>query len=122
MQQFVFTLRDDVCNANNKTEEQKQNVLKKLTEYGTVESYESVVAQERAKFQEVIDNQTKQIEAIQERELTDGEFAVVKSMRLAISGVVAKHEAVVEEYKTTVGNLENALVQLKTNVKALCGD
>ena len=75
MKQYVFTMMDDVCTANHKTEEQKQSVLKKLAEYGTVESYDSVVAQERAKYQSVIDNQTRQIEAIHERELTDGEMS-----------------------------------------------
>lgn len=122
MKQYVFTMMDDVCTANHKTEEQKQSVIRKLTEYGTVESYDSVVAQERAKYQSVIDNQTKQIEAIHDRELTDGEMSVVKALRLVIGNEVAKHEAVEAECRKTIETLEGTLTQFKNKIIAVVGE
>ena len=122
MKQYVFTMMDDVCTANHKTEEQKQSVIRKLTEYGTVESYDSVVAQERAKYQSVIDNQTRQIEAIHDRELTDGEMSVVKALRLVINGEVAKHEAVEAECRKTITTLEDTLTKLKSTIIAVVGE
>ena len=79
MKQYVFTMKDDVCSLNGKTDAQKEEVLKVLTHYGTVEDYDNVVAGERAKYQSVIDNQTKQIEAIKEQELTLDDLHFIKS-------------------------------------------
>lgn len=122
MKQFVFTMKDDVCTQNNKTEAQKQEVLKVLTHYGSVEDFDTVLATERAKYQEVIDNQTKQIEAIKDQDLTQDEMAMVKAYRIAISGVVAQHKAVEEECRKTITTLETTLTQFKGKVMALCGE
>ena len=122
MKQFVFTMQDDVCNAHNKTEFQKQEILKKLVEYGTLEDFDTVLASERAKYQQVIDNQTKQIEAIKEQELTQDEMAMVKAYRIAISGVVAQHKAVEDECRKTIATLEDTLTQFKNRIIAVVGE
>lgn len=122
MKQFVFTMLDDVCTLNNKTEAQKQEVLKVLTHYGKVEDFDTVLASERAKYQEVIDNQTKQIEAIKEQDLTQDEMAMVKAYRIAISGVVAQHKAVEEECRKTIATLEDTLTQFKNRIIAVVGE
>ena len=122
MKQFVFTMLDDVCTLNNKTEAQKQEVLKVLTHYGKVEDFDTVLASERAKYQEVIDNQTKQIEAIKEQDLTQDEMAMVKAYRIAISGVVAQHKAVEDECRKTIAPLEDTLTQFKNRIIAVVGE
>jgi uncharacterized protein YjcR len=122
MKAYVFTMMDDVCTLNNKTEEQKREVLKVLSHYGKVENYDDVVAGERAKYQSVIDNQTKQIEAIKEQELTPDEMSMVKAYRMAIGGVVAQHKAVEAECKKTITTLEETLAQFKSRVIAALGE
>ena len=122
MKQFVFTMMDDVCTANNKTEAQKQEVLKVLTHYGSVEDYDTVVAAERARYQAVIDNQTKQIEGIKDQDLTQDEMAMVKAYRIAVSGVVAQHKAVEEECRKTIATLEGTLTQFKNRIIAVVGE
>lgn len=122
MKQYVFTMKDDICNANGKTEAQRADVLKVLTHYGTVEEYDQVVASERAKYQLVIDNQTKQIEAIKDQELTDDEISMVKAYRMAKSGVVAKHEAVEQECRATIHKLEETLNSFKSKIIAVVGE
>ena len=122
MKAYVFTMMDDVCTLNNKTEEQKKEVLKVLSHYGKVENYDDVVAVERAKYQSVIDNQTKQIEAIKEQELTADEMSMVRAYRSAVSGVVAKHEAVEAECKKTITTLEETLAQFKSRIIAVVGE
>jgi hypothetical protein len=115
-------MMDDVCTLNNKTEAQKQEVLKVLTHYGTVEDYDTVVASERAKYQAVIDNQTKQIEAIKDQDLTTDEMAMVKAYRVAVSGVVAEHKAVEAECRKTIDTLESTLTQFKNKIIAVVGE
>ena len=122
MKVFVFTLKEDVCSANGKTEAQKQEMLTVLSHYGTVEDFDAVMNNERAKYQSVIDNQRKQLEAIKDQELTDDEIAMVKAYRMARSGVVAKHEAVEQECRQTIAKLEDTLSQFKTKIAAVIGE
>ena len=122
MKAYVFTMKEDICSANGKTESQKQEVLKVLNHYGTVEDFEQVVAADRAKYQAVIDNQLKQINAIKDQELTDDEIAMVVAYRNAKSGVVAKHIAVENECRQTITKLEDTLNQFKTKIIAVVGE
>jgi hypothetical protein len=115
-------MMDDVCTLHNKTEEQKQELLKVLATYGKVEDFDTVLAGERAKYQSVIDNQTRQIEAIKEQELTDDEMSMVKAYRIAISGVVAKHTAIEAECRKTIDTLEGTLTQFKNRIAAVIGE
>jgi chromatin segregation and condensation protein Rec8/ScpA/Scc1 (kleisin family) len=122
MKQYVFTMKDDVCSQNGKTEEQKNGIFSKLAEYGTVEDFDSVLAQERAKYQQVIDNQTKQIEAIKEQELTLDEMKVVKVYRECKQTNDAQHLARINEL---VGQLETVKTEndrRNAQIKAILGD
>ena len=91
MEAKVFTLMEDVCAANGKTDAQKNDLFKVLTTYGTVEDLEAVVAKERAKYQAVIDNLTRQYEAIKDQELTDDEIKMVYAYREGKASVVAEY-------------------------------
>ena len=122
MQKFVTTFLDDVCTLNNKTDAQKAELLKKNAEYGKVERYEDVVAQERAEYEATIQNLKTQIEDIKEFDLTQDEFAMVKAYRLAISGVVAQHKAVEDECRKTINTLEATLTQFKNKIIAVVGE
>lgn len=122
MQKFVTTFLDDVCTLNNKTDAQKAELLKKNAEYGKVERYEDVVAQERAEYEATINNLKTQIEDIKEFNLTQDEFAMVKAYRLAISGVVAQHKAVEDECRKTIATLEGTLTQFKNKIAAVIGE
>lgn len=122
MKQYVFTMKDDVCSLNGKTDAQKEEVLKVLTHYGTVEDYDNVVASERAKYQSVIDNQTKQIEAIKEQELTVDEMKIVKMYRECKHSNDAQHLARINEL---VGQLEAVKTEndrRSAQIKAILGD
>jgi hypothetical protein len=115
-------MRDDVCNANGKSDAQKAEMLRVLAHYGTVEDFEGVVNAERAKYQQVIDNQTRQLEAIKDQALTEDEIAMVKAYRGARSAVVAKHEAIEQECRQTIARLEETLTSFKNKIIAVVGD
>lgn len=122
MKSFVFTMQEDVCNANGKTEANKQDLLKVLPHYGTVEDLDAFINAEKAKYQAVIDNQQKQLDSIRDQELTDDEIAMVKAYRAAKNAVVAKHIAVENECRQTIQKLENTLTNFKQAIIAVCGD
>lgn len=117
MKTLVFTIKDDVCAANGKTDAQKSEVLKVLTHYGTVEDFDAVVAQERAKYQAVIDNLTRQYEAIKDQELTDDEIKMVYAYREGKASVVAEYVEKAEAYATQLKEVkreyENRVAKIK---------
>lgn len=122
MKAYVFTIKEDICSANGKTEEQKKEILNVLAHYGSLEDYDLVVNAERNKYQTVIDNQQKQLDAIKDLELTDDEVAIVSAYRTAKKGVVAKHIAVEQECRQTITKLEDTLNQFKTKIIAVVGE
>lgn len=122
MKQYVFTMKDDVCTANGKTEAQKNEVLKVLTHYGTVEDYDTVLASERARYQQVIDNQTKQIEAIKEQELTIDEIKMVKAYREGKSSVVAEYVAKADAYAKQLEAVKVENEQRVARIKQALGE
>ena len=122
MKQYVFTMKDDVCSLNGKTEAQKEEVLKVLTHYGTVEEYDNVVAAERAKYQQVIDNQTKQIEAIKEQELTVDELKIVKIYRECKQSNDAQHLARINELVGQLESVKSEQEKRNAQIKAILGE
>lgn len=121
MARFVLTIKEDVCKANGK-DVNATELLKVMAHYGTVETFEKVVASEIAPLQQTIDNLVRQIEAIEEQNLTDDEMAIVKAYRLAMSGVVAKHLAVEQECRKTIETLQGTLTQFKNKIIAVVGE
>lgn len=122
MKQYVFTMKDDVCTLNGKTDAQKEEVLKVLTHYGTVEDYDNVVANERAKYQSVIDNQTKQIEAIKEQDLTVDEMKIVKIYRECKQSNDAQHLARINELVCQLETVKTENDRRNAQIKAILGD
>lgn len=122
MKQYVFTLKDDVCSANGKTEAQKAEMLKVLTHYGTLEDYDAVVAGERARYQQVIDNQTKQIEAIKEQDLTLDEMKIVKMYRECKQSNDAQHLARINELVGQLEAVKSENDRRSAQIKAILGD
>jgi hypothetical protein len=122
MKQYVFTMRDDVCTLNGKTDAQKEEMLKVLTHYGTVEDADSFMASERAKYQSVIDNQTKQIEAIKEQELTVDEMKIVKMYRECKQSNDAQHLARINELVGQLEAVKSENDRRSAQIKAILGD
>ena len=122
MKQYVFTMKDDVCSQNGKTEEQKNGILTKLAEYGSVEDYDNVVAHERARYQQVIDNQTRQIEAIKEQELTLDELKIVKVYRECKQSNDAQHITRINELVGQLEKVTDEHAKRNAQIKALLGE
>ena len=121
MAKWVLDIREDICKANGK-DVQATELLKVMQTYGEVVPFASAVASEVAPLQNTIDNLVKQIEAIEDQELTDDEMAMVKAYRLAMSGVVAKHIAVEQECRKTIETLQGTLTQFKNKIIAVVGE
>lgn len=122
MKQYVFTMKEDVCSLNGKTDAQKEEVLKVLSHYGTVEDYEVVIAGERKKYQDVIDNQSKQIEAIKDQDLTDDEMKIVNMYRECKKSNDAQHLSRINDLVNQLEAVRNEQEKRNAQIKAILGE
>lgn len=122
MKKYVFTMKEDVCEANQKTTEQQVKILDKLREYGTVEDYEKVIAPVQSEYQGVVDNLTAQINAIKEQELTVDEIKMVKAYRENKTAVVNEYIAEVDKYKTELEGIKSEFELKTAKLRAILGD
>lgn len=122
MKKYVFTMKEDVCEANQKTADQQIKILDKLREYGTVEDYDKVIAPVQAEYQGVVDNLTTQLNAIKEQELTVDEIKIVKAYRENKSAVVSEYIAEADKYKSQLEAVKTENEQRVAKLKAILGD
>lgn len=80
MKKYVFTIKDDVCAANDKDIEATE-LLAKMRLWGDVEDYDKVIAPLKAEYQGIVDNLTAQLTAIKAQELTDDEIVLLNAYR-----------------------------------------
>lgn len=80
MKAFVFTVKDDVCTANNK-DVNATKILEVMRTYGTVEDYDEHFKGIKATYQASLDNVVAQNEAIKEQNLTSDEIQLVNEYR-----------------------------------------
>ena len=121
MKKVVLTIKDDVCAKNGK-DVNATELLTVMSHYGTVESYESVVAKDKAEYQATIDNLNTQLTAIKEQELTVDEIKMVKAYRENKTSVVSAYVAEAENYKSQLQAVKNEHEQRVAKLKAILGD
>lgn len=112
MRKLIFTLQDDICLKNNKTEGMQSDLLRKLCEYGTLEEYSTHIAKHDAEWQAKLDNMTAQYNSIVEYGVTDTELPILRAVRAAVDKSVQ-----VVESKCSV--MENKLKEAEEKATAL---
>lgn len=80
MKIIVVTIDDAVC-AKNGRDPEATILIEKARLYGTVESGDSFIAAERAKYQSSLNSLTAQLEAINENKITPAELEVLRVLR-----------------------------------------
>ena len=121
MKKVVLTIKEDVCARNNK-DVNANELLNVMTHYGTVESYETATAKDKAEFQATIDSLNKQLDDIKEQELTVDEIKMVKAYRENKTSVVSAYVAEAEQYKSQLQAVKNEHEQRVAKLKAILGD
>lgn len=81
MEKYVFILQEDVCQKNGK-DPSATKLLGKMNEYGKVIRFDDCVNEVKNEYQEVIDNLSKQIESLSERNLASDELRLVNAYRM----------------------------------------
>ena len=117
MKKVVLTIKDDVCAKNGK-DANATELLTVMSHYGTVESYDAVVAKDKAEYQATIDNLNAQLTAIKEQELTVDEIKMVKAYRENKSAVVADCEKKLNAMAETLRLGNEKLAQAKAVISA----
>ena len=93
MTEIILRFEDDVCLRNNKTSEMQSELIRKMSEYGTVEDYATHIAKHDVEWQRRLDNMTAQYNSVIEYGVTDTELAVLKALRNAVDKSVQVIEA-----------------------------
>ena len=122
MKKYVFTMKEDVCEAHGKDAAKQAELLSVMSHYGTVEDYESVITPVKAEYQGVVDNLTAQLTAIKEQELTVDEIKIVKAYRENKTSVVSEYIAEADKYKSQLEAVKNENEQRVAKLKAILGD
>lgn len=122
MKKYVFTMKEDVCEAHGKDTAKQTELLNVMTHYGTVEDYDKVIAPVQAEYQGVVDNLTAQLNAIKEQELTVDEIKIVKSYRENKASVVNEYIAEADKYKAQLEAVKTENEQRVAKLKAILGD
>ena len=117
MQKYVFTVMDDVCQANGK-DVNATELLSKLRLYGKVEKYEEVVARNNKEYEDVIASLNAAYDAIAAQNLTSDEIAMVNTYRANKEEIsksyVAENNVLKNELASIKAKQENILRQIQT--------
>lgn len=106
MRKVVFTIKDEVCQANGK-DVNATELLTVMTKFGSIEDYDKATANERAEYQGTIDSLNRQIAEIANQKLTTDEIQLVNQYR-ALKTEVGK------TYEKRIVTLENQLAADRT--------
>lgn len=121
MKKYVFTIKDDVCAANNK-DVNAVELIGVMQHYGIVEDYDKVTASIANEYQSSIDGLTRQLTAIKDQELTDDEIAIVKAYRTQKANTVASYKAVAESYAAQLQDVKKKHEDMNSKIKAILGE
>ena len=80
MKKVVFTIKDDVCARNNK-DPNATELLTVMGHYGTIESYETVVARVTAEQNAIINGLNQKIAVMEQNSVTEVELPALKAIR-----------------------------------------
>lgn len=106
MRKIVFTIKDEVCQANGK-DVNATELLTVMTKFGSIEDYDKVVALEKAEYQSTIDSLNRHISEIADQKLTADEIKFVNQYR-------ALKQENGKVYEGRIVQLENQLAADKT--------
>lgn len=93
MKKVVFTVKDDVCARNGK-DPNATELFTVMGHYGTIESYDTIIARATAEQNAIINGLNQKISVMEENSVTDLELPALKALRdvVATSVNVVKDE------------------------------
>lgn len=121
MKKIVFTIKDDVCNANGKDQHMQCELVAKMGQYGTVEDYDQHISRIKAEYQDTYDKLVAQYKAVQDRALTDDEMAIVTIYRKLKEGIKAEDKQVIEMLTGQLEKIKQENENRVAQIKALLG-
>ena len=122
MKKVVLTIREDVCNANNKSDENVRLLLDKMGEYGTVTDFDAEVKTIKDEYQDNINKLTAQLNRIQANDLKPGEIAVLNAIRKHDAEVAQEKDAEIAKYMDLVAGITAKMHDMVANVREAVKD
>lgn len=117
MKKIVLTIREDVCAANGKTDDNIVRLTEVMRGYGTLKDFDAETAEVRAEYQDNLNKLTAQLNAIRANALTDDEIRILNHYRECKAVIcaekdaeIAKRDNIIEEAKTKMKNIIEKVV------------
>lgn len=122
MKKIVITIREDVCAANNKTEENVGKLLEVLHGYGTVADFDKEVADVKAEYQDNLNQLTAQLNAIKANALTTDEIRILNHYRECKAVICAEKDAEIAKRDEVIAEAKNKMKNIIERVVAAVGE
>lgn len=87
MKKVVFTVKDDVCARNGK-DPNATELFAVMGHYGTIESYDAVIAKAAAEQNSIINGLNQKIAAMEQSSATEIELPVLRAIRDVVDASV----------------------------------
>lgn len=120
MKKVVFTIKDDVCAANNR-DVNATNLLEKMKLYGSVEDYDTVVADMKREYQKSLDSLNAQYEAIKSQNLTDDEIKLINTYRACKAEIQKTYEAQISVLTKQLQDIKEESERRLEQIRAIVG-
>lgn len=120
MKVIVVTIQDDVC-AKNGRDPEATALIEAARNFGKVESWETAIATEKAKYQAIINNLTAQVEANAENGVTPAELEILRAVRKKSADEVAAYERTVAERDAQLLAVKSENENRAAQIKAILG-
>ena len=123
MEKLVVTILDDVCEKNEKTATMQADLVKKLKEYGIVETYDEHMKSHDAQWQKIVNELKAELNRVKAVACkNDFELAVVKACRAAVDNEVSAVNVEKEKYRIELANNKEKLEALRVNITKVLGE
>lgn len=117
MRKYVFTVREDICLANDK-DPNATDLLEVMKKYGSIEEYNAVFALATASYDATIAGLTARVAALEAYDLTADEIEMLNTYRMQTAKIVKEKDKQIEELTATIDTVYTTAQNLVDNAKA----
>lgn len=120
MKKFVFTIKDDVCAVNGK-DVNATDLINKMREYGSVESYDMVMSTVKAEYQKTIDNLTTSYNNIKDLDLSEEEIMLLNTYRECRAAALKEKNDNIDTLTKQLNDIKQENEKRVEQIKAILG-
>lgn len=122
MKKLVLTIREDICDANGKKEENVNELVEKMALFGTVTDFDDAVKTVKEEYQDTLNKITAQLNKIRANELSNHEIFMLNALRKVEAEIGAEKDAEIKKYVALVDSINSKMRDMINNVREAVKD